>query len=99
MEGTSVQRTENRPDGRFRLSGPFRKWSAFLLSMALVWLFILVIAPWVQKSPSIQPLAQFIEESGIDASALYYTEVEEASIAELNMRSTMEYRPNNSPGQ
>ena len=52
-----------------------------------------VIAPAIEKSPAVKPLADFIEESGIDASALYYTEVEEASIAELNMRHTMEFMP------
>jgi hypothetical protein len=52
-----------------------------------------VIAPWIETFPMVKPLTEFIEESGIDASALYYTEVEEASEAELNMRSTMEYLP------
>lgn len=85
--------TNSGPDGRQRPSGILRRWSALLLGIVLVWLFMFVIAPWIQKSPSVKPLADFIEESGIDASALFYTEVEEASEAELYMRSTLKYGP------
>ncbi len=85
--------TNPGPDGRQRPSGIFRKWAALLFGVFLIWLFMFVIAPWIQKSPSVKPLADFIEESGIDASALFYTEVEEASDAELYMRSTLEYGP------
>ncbi|HAK61129.1 MAG TPA: hypothetical protein DCO77_12250 [Nitrospiraceae bacterium] len=81
------------PDGRQRPSGMLRRWSTLLFGIVLVWLFMFVIAPWIQKSPSVKPLADFIEESGIDASALFYTEVEEASDAELYMRSTLKYGP------
>ncbi|MBU1052715.1 MAG: hypothetical protein KKC46_02665 [Proteobacteria bacterium] len=41
----------------------------------------------------VKPIAEFIENSGIDAGALYYTEVEEASVAELNMYNTVNYTP------
>ncbi len=80
-------------DGQRRPSSLISRWGRLLLGFFLVWLFMFVIAPVIGKSPAVKPLADFIEERGIDASALYYTEVEEASVAELNMRHTMEYMP------
>ena len=63
-----------------------KKWGALLLSMGLIGLFMFGIAPLGHRLPAIQRLAGFIEESGIDASALYYTEVEEASVADSSKR-------------
>lgn len=82
-------------DGRTctRPSGVLLRIGALLLSMALIWIFIFVIAPWIQKLPYVKPLADYIEENDIDAGALYYTEVEEFSEAERNMRDTMDYPP------
>jgi hypothetical protein len=59
----------------------------------MVWVFMFVLAPLAQKIPMVNTLTTFIEETGIDAGALFYTEVEEASEAELNMRHTMKYPP------
>jgi hypothetical protein len=52
-----------------------------------------VVGPWLQKSRWVGRLADHIEETGIDAGALYYTEVEEAGEAETIMRNTMKYLP------
>lgn len=83
----------HKMDGQKSPSIFIKKLTALVLGFFFVWIFMFLIAPWLQKSPSVQPLADFIEETGIDASALYYTEVEEASEAELHMRTTMEYLP------
>lgn len=66
---------------------------ALLASIALILVFMFVIGPMVAQLPMIKPLADFIEERQIDAGALYYTEIEEFSEAELNLRHTMEYGP------
>jgi hypothetical protein len=86
-------RKDARLDGQKRLSSLMGTWGGLFLYMFLIWAFIFIIAPWIQELPSVKPLAEFIEESGIDASALYYTEVEEASEAELHMRSTINFLP------
>jgi hypothetical protein len=81
-------------DGRKnRSSDLIQRWTAFFFCLFLVWIFMFVIAPAIQNTSAVKPLADFIEESGIDASALFYTEVEESSEAELHMRSTMKYPP------
>lgn len=71
----------------------FAKWTALICGFCLVWLFILVVAPLFQKIEMVNTLTTYIEETGIDASALYYTEVEEAAMAELGTRGTMEHPP------
>jgi hypothetical protein len=93
MEIAVSRKIERKLDGHHSPSNSILRWIALLLCFSLVWVFMFVIAPWIETFPMVKPLTEFIEESGIDASALYYTEVEEASEAELNMRSTMEYLP------
>jgi hypothetical protein len=76
-----------------RPSSWIRKWTALLCCFGLVWFFIMVLAPIFQKIPMVNDLSSYIEETGIDASALYYTEVEEAAMAELGARGTIDYPP------
>ena len=66
---------------------------ALLASIALILVFMFVVGPMAAQLPMIKPLADFIEERQIDAGALYYTEIEEFSEAELNLRHTMKYGP------
>lgn len=80
-------------DGRKRPSPLLRKWATLLISFFLVWLFAFVVAPWMQRVSSVKQMADYIERSGINASAFYYTDVEEVSDAYLNIRSTFEYLP------
>lgn len=93
MEIAITHKIEKVGYGRQRPSNKGRKWLALSAWLFLIWVFMFILAPWMQKSQAVKPLADFIEEREIDASALYYTEVEEASVAELNIRSGIEYRP------
>ncbi len=90
MDITVNKRIEKIWDGFPCPSNRIRKWITLFFCMLLIWTFVFIVAPWIEKLPFVKPLADFIEESGIDASALYYTEIEETSDAELMMRSTME---------
>lgn len=69
-----------------------RKWAALIASLVAVWAFAFLFAPWLQQHVSpLQTLGRFVRDTGIEASALYYTEVAETSEAELVLRSTFEY--------
>ncbi|MCP4110540.1 MAG: hypothetical protein GY749_34300 [Desulfobacteraceae bacterium] len=70
-----------------------KRWGSFLLCIALILTFIFVIGPLMERLPFVRPVISFIEEREIDATALYYTEIEEFSEAEINMRNTMDYQP------
>ena len=62
-----------------------------LLSIMIVMFFVFVLAPGIDNVPRVKPLINFIDEHQIDAGALYYTDIEEFSIAELNMKNTIVY--------
>jgi hypothetical protein len=64
-----------------------------LLGFALVWAFMFIVAPWIEESPAVKPLAQFIQDTGIDASALYYTEIDETAEAEMYFYDAANYSP------
>ena len=68
------------------------KWSSFILCLAAIWLFAFVFAPWLQRhSSTVSTLSTYIEETGIDAGAVYYTEVEEVGDADLMIRDTFRF--------
>lgn len=69
-----------------------RGWTALLAWILLLWVFAFVVAPWLQQhSASIQTLSKYIDESGIDAGAIYYTEVDEVGEADLMIRDTFRF--------
>ncbi len=63
--------------------------------MLACYFFMVFLAPQFDKLESVKPLINFIEERDIDAGALYYTEIEEFSVANIHMENTMDYMPKN----
>ncbi len=63
------------------------------VALALVFVFIFYLCPFLDTLSFVKPLVDFVDEREIDAGALYYTEIEEFSDAEVNMRNTMEFIP------
>jgi hypothetical protein len=80
-------------NARDRRSDGLRRWAALFLLLLLVWTFMFVIAPIAQELPMVRPVAAYVEESGINASALYYTGVEEAAEAERYFYHSRAYAP------
>ena len=76
---------------QIREHSAIRRLSGLLLSIFLIWVFMFIIGPKLQKVPIVQPLFAFIEEHDIDAGAYYYTEIEEFSEADVHMNNTMTY--------
>ena len=61
--------------------------------MLLLCLFVFVIAPAMQRIALIGSIADHIDESGIEASALYYTGVEETATAEMYLHNARTFDP------
>ena len=73
-------------------SGNFRGWGKLFIWLGLLWAFIFVLAPLLLNNiPALKQLANYIEASGIDAGAIYYTEVEEVGDADLGIRNTFRF--------
>ena len=70
-----------------------KKISALIFSLSLCMGFIFYVGPFLDTLEVNKPLVNFIEENDIDAGALYYTEIEEFSDANINMENTRDYTP------
>ena len=66
------------------------RWLALLFSLAAIWAFIFVLAPLAERFEPIGEICDAVRKSGIDASALYYTEVPECANAERMIRHSLE---------
>ena len=71
----------------------WRRWRAFSLGVLLLLAALFGITQCVERVPLVKPLARFILDSGIDAGALFYTEVEETGDAETHMRNSIRFAP------
>lgn len=67
-----------------------------LLSISILILFIYVIGPIGLQLPLIKPVADFVEEYGINANGYYYTDVEEFIDAEMYLKNSMRFAPDRS---
>lgn len=68
------------------------RWLAFFGWILVLYLFIFQFAPWLQRhNGTMDRLGRYIRESGIDAGAIYYTEVGEVGEADLAIRNTFRF--------
>jgi hypothetical protein len=63
------------------------------ISICILCSFVFYIAPAMDDVPEVAPLVNFIDHRGINAGALYYTDIQEFCTAEINMINTMNYSP------
>lgn len=70
-----------------------RRLVKLVMGIISIWLFMFVIAPSMDDKPMIKTLVDFIENRNIDASALYYTEIEEFSTASIFFDNARRYNP------
>ena len=64
-----------------------------LLSFGCIIIFMMVLAPEADNLQLVKPVVDKIDERGIDASALFYTEIDEFSEAELTISTSLKYSP------
>ncbi|WP_285905376.1 hypothetical protein [Pseudodesulfovibrio pelocollis] len=86
--------TKTAGDGLMADQSLGRRLAALALIAALVWGFMFVAGPRLAASvPALGSLAAFVNETGIETGAYYYTSVEIVGHADHNARSTIEYQP------
>jgi len=69
----------------------WRGWARLGLGFLAIWFLVFFVAPWLERWELIGNLHAHIREKEIDASALFYTEVEEFSRAEQSVRESLTY--------
>lgn len=68
-----------------------KKWLHLAFWLLIIWTFIFVLGPIMQKIPAVGTLSRYITANGIDAGALYYTEVEEVGESDQAVRNTLRF--------
>jgi len=86
-------------NGKNRVLKKIKDYLYLTLSISIVIVFVLFLAPCIDDAPYVKPLTNFIDVREIEAGALYYTDIEEFSIAEINMKNTIDYLPQFEPGK
>ncbi len=77
--------TENRPMPRTKA------WSILGLTFLSLWLFAVVVGPWLQHHIyGMDEIVQVIEENDIDSGAYFYTEIEGSYTGEKYLRQSLE---------
>lgn len=71
----------------------FKRLAYLFLSILAIWFFMFYVGPGLEKLINLTPIAECIDERGIDANMYFYTEVDEFSEAAFYMENTMKYSP------
>jgi len=66
-------------------------WLLLCAWIAAIVIFMLVVGPALLQRSALQPMAEMIEERGIEANMYFYTEVEVFYEANVNMDNTWAY--------
>jgi hypothetical protein len=72
-------------------------WARLLIGVALILLFMFGIGSLAQEIPGARQMAQVIEEHGLRATAIYYTDFEEPAEGSERIRDSLAYTPAKRP--
>lgn len=61
------------------------------VGILFIWAFVFLFVPWLSSISFMRPMISYIEENNIDATALYYTEIEQFAEADHMIRHLMTY--------
>ena len=70
-----------------------RRWTALFLCLMMVWMLMFVMGPALRRLAQVSQITTYIEETGINASALYYTGLDETAEAEMYLYNSDTYAP------
>lgn len=80
-------------DGTSAPSAAARGWLMLALGVAAVLLVMFGLGSLAQRIPGAARMAQVIEERGLRATAIYYTDFEEPAEGSAYIRDSLDYRP------
>jgi hypothetical protein len=61
--------------------------------LTAIFLFAFVGLPWLQRLGPIREVRNAIHATGVDATALFYTESEASAESESSLRNALRFRP------
>jgi len=80
-----------RESSRFGQRPLAERWLKLALGLLLLWVWVFVLAPWLQRFGPVRRVHEHIRRNDIDATALVYTDVEEFGDCEAHVRDALEY--------
>ena len=90
MDGTTNGQPTSAKSSDASAAG--RRWARFLAGLLLILLFAFGAIPRLQQWGPVREVRDVINNSGIDATALFYTECEVSSEAEASIRNAIRYQ-------
>jgi len=66
------------------------RWAKLVLGLAVIWLFVFVVAPLFQRLGPVRAVHEKAGDRGIDATGLFYTDVAEFADAEMHVRNSIQ---------
>jgi hypothetical protein len=68
-------------------------WVKLIIGFALIWVLIFGVGGLAQLLPGAKHMAQVIDERGLRATAIYYTDFEEPAEGSERIRDSLDYMP------
>jgi len=84
---------ENVDCGADAPQSTFSPWLKLIIGFVLIWALIFVVGSLAQLLPGAKHMAQVIDERGLRATALYYTDFEEPAEGSEFIRDRLDYMP------
>jgi len=84
------------PGGSQNPPGRLKSWFKLFIGIAVLWFLTYVVGPYIDNLPWIKTVTSFIDDSGINTPAFYYTGVEEVGEAVVSIRNSLDYPPKDS---
>jgi len=74
------------------------RWLALSVCALCCWLMMFVVLPAVNRAfPEMDKLGKVVEENNIRTGMFFYTDVELAGVADLNIENTLRFMPHGGP--
>lgn len=70
-----------------------RRWARFLVGLSAILFFAFGAIPALQRLDAVREIRDAVRNSGIDATALFYTESDVSAEAEASIRNAIRYAP------
>ncbi len=71
----------------------FGPWLRLVIGFATIWALIFGVGSLAQLLPGARHMAQVIDERGLRATAIYYTDFEEPAEGSERIRDSLDYMP------
>ena len=85
--------TDNTVCGASALQRGFGPWLKLIIGFVMIWALIFGVGSLARLLPGARHMAQVIDERGLRATAIYYTDFEEPAEGSERIRDSLDYMP------